>query len=97
MIIFLILSLKYLDDRLSIYGLKEIINMPEFYPGGRKALFFPTIYEQLTNAETGFAIFFPVEYLLFVSFLVSLFLKKKAFDIANELWYPMLSRIILKK
>lgn len=94
-VIFLILSLKYLGGRLSIYGLKDIISMPEFYPGGRKALFFPTIYEQLTNAETGFAIFYPVKFLFFISILVLIFLKKKALNIRKEFWCLILSSLIL--
>lgn len=94
-IIFSLSYFKYLNGHLELMGLKEIINMPEFYPGGRKVLFFPTLYGQLTNCETGFAIFSTVKYLLFLSILLGVFLKNKALDISEKLWYFLIASLIL--
>lgn len=94
-VILLLFLLKSMGGHLRLMGLGEIVSMPEFYPGGRKALFFPSLYEQLTNAETGFAVFFPVKYLLFLLFLMLLFLKKEVFDIHRKLSYFIISSFIL--
>jgi len=89
------LLLKYTNGNLRLFGLSEIINMPEFYPGGRKPLFFPSLYGQLTNCETGFAVLYPIRYLFLVSLLLIIFLKKKIVRFPEEIWLFILSSFIL--
>lgn len=94
-IIFLFLLLKYKNGHLHLFGLSEIINMPEFYPGGRKPLFFPSLYKQLINPETGFAVLYPIKHLSFISLLLIIFLKKKIVRIPEEIWLFFLSSLIM--
>ena len=78
--------LKYSDGQLELITLKEMKGMEEFYPGGRKPIFFSSLYQRWTNNESGLAIDFPLKWLLLVSFLTFLPLRKKALNIAHIFW-----------
>ncbi len=95
LVITLILCLKYANSQLELITLKEMKGMEEFYPGGRKPIFFPTVYQRWTNYESGLAIDYPLKWLLLVSFLMFLVLKKRVLNIPSKLWHFISASFIL--
>lgn len=86
--------LKASNSRLQLFGFNNISTMPEFYPGGRKVLFYPSLFEQLTNAETGFAITFPAMFLILGLLFLLLFLKRHSFEAPKKLCYLIIASFI---
>lgn len=95
LVIVSILWLKYSGGQLELITLKEMKGMEEFYPGGRKPIFFPSIYQRWTNNESGLAIDYPLKWLLLVCFLMFLVLKKSILNIPPKLWHFIFSSFIL--
>jgi len=87
-IVLVTLIIEYGDGKIKMLSLKEMRNMQEFYPWGRKPLFFASFYRRWTNAESGIALDYPVAWLAVVSFLLFLFRRKKALaNLPCSLWY----------
>lgn len=85
-IILVLIWLKYFTGNIEVFSLKEMKLMEEFYPGGRKPIFFPYFFEKLNNPESGFAIDYPVKWLFFVCLVISLLLRKKLQRIPDFFW-----------
>lgn len=77
-LVFVILGVKYGSGKIKMLTIKEMRNMQEFYPGGRKPLFFTSFYQRWANNESGMAVDYPVKWLVIISFLLLLFYRKKA-------------------
>ncbi len=87
-LIFVILEAEYGGNKIKMLTLEEMKNMQEFYPGGRKRIFYPSFYQRWTNIESGMAIDYPVKWLIIISFLLFLFYRKKALlNLPLPLWY----------
>ncbi|MFH1441755.1 MAG: hypothetical protein ABIH18_06955 [Candidatus Omnitrophota bacterium] len=95
LIISFLVILKASNSQLQLFGFNNISGMPEFYPGGRKVLFYPSLLEQLVNAETGFAITFPVKFLILALLFLLLFLKRHSFEAPKKLCYFIIASFIL--
>ena len=70
--ILLVFFVRYGGGLFKLFTLKEIKNMQEFYPGGRKPLFFPSILQRWTNYESGLAVDYPLQWLFIIAFLIFL-------------------------
>lgn len=92
---FSILLINYSSNRVVLASLKEMINMEEFYPGGRTPLFFSSIYERLTNYQSGLAFDPALAFLFFASLLILILLKKKVVKLPRQFWYFILASLIL--
>lgn len=87
-LIVFILEAKYGGNKIKMLTLEEMKNMQEFYPGGRKRIFYPSFYQRWTNIESGMAIDYPVKWLIIISFLLFLFYRKKALvNLPSSLWH----------
>lgn len=86
-IIIAIFVSQYPPGQIKLISLKEMRGMEEFYRGGRIPALFPSFYERWANEESGLAIDYPIKWLVFVSLLVFLILRKKALNtIPSSLW-----------
>ncbi|MCF7907363.1 MAG: hypothetical protein K9L86_00580 [Candidatus Omnitrophica bacterium] len=95
-IIFLILWPKYLSGQIKLTKLKEMKAMEEFYPGGRKPLFFESSYERWTNYESGLAIDYPLRWLFGVASIALLVLRKKILKVMPpQLFYFIFISFVL--
>lgn len=92
---FLILLINYSSNRVVLADLKEMINMEEFYPGGRTPVFFNSIYERLTNYQSGLAFDQALTFLFFASLLIWVFLKKNIVSLPRQFWHFILASLIL--
>ena len=85
-IIILIFSLKYANGRLSLVNLSTMKTMKEFYPGGRTPVFFSSVYDRLTNYQSGLALDYPLKFLFLAAIGIVFFLKKRALNLSHKLW-----------
>jgi len=77
-----LMFLYKVSNNLRMVNLAEMRHMAEFYPGGRKEIFYPNFYLRWTNAESGLGIAdFPMQFLIVASFMMMLVLKNKSFSI----------------
>lgn len=90
-----ILFFNYSSRHLVLIGMKDMINMEEFYAGGRTPVFFNSIYEQLTNYQSGLAFDFSLSFLSLFAILLIIFLRKKTLNLPRQLWYFMLVSLSL--
>lgn len=100
-----VVGLKYFSGTTQMIALKEMKQMEEFYPGGRKPIFFASVLERLTNDESGLAVDYPLKWLLAASFFLVLLLRKKLekipvffswFLLASFFWYFASSALMYK-
>jgi len=88
LLILIVLGVKYGGGKIKMLTLQEMKNMEEFYPGGRKRIFYPSFYQRWANIESGMAIDYPVEWLIVISILLFLFYRKKALsNLPLSLWH----------
>lgn len=85
-IIILISALKYGNQNLSLVNLDTMKKMEEFYPGGRTPVFFFSVYDRLTNYQSGLALDYPMKFLFLVAIGIVSFLKKRALNLSHKLW-----------
>jgi len=85
-IIILFFSLKYANGRLSLVNLDTMQKMEEFYPGGRTPVFFSSVYDRLTNYQSGLAFDYPLKFLFLAAIGIVFFLKKRALNLSYKFW-----------
>lgn len=96
-LIFLVLYGKYLNGYIKMTTLKDMKNMEEFFPGGRKVVFHSTFYERwISNEESGLAVDYPMKWIIFITLLIFLVLKKKALcSMPFFLWISTFASFVL--
>ena len=71
-------------------------SMLEFYPGGRKPIFFPDWYTQITNNESGLSLIPPIQIMLIISAAIVLLRGNKSFsNVAPAFGYFLISCSVL--
>lgn len=87
LIISVILFKNYSLKHISLISLENMKNMEEFYEGGRTPVFFPSFLKQITNYQSGLAIDSSLLFLLSLSILIFIVLRKKTLELPKEYWY----------
>ncbi|MCP4649214.1 MAG: hypothetical protein GY853_03915 [PVC group bacterium] len=79
----------------SLVKRQQMIQMREFLPGGRTPFFYESIYEQIANFKSGLGLNSPVIILIFISLVILIILRKKAFNLPRQIWEFLGSSLFL--
>lgn len=85
--------------------LPQMCKMPEFYPevshkesvepGGRTPFFYPSLSRNLLNDRSGIEFNNSTAFLVIVCLIFTFLLRKKAFELSEEIWYFLLASCYL--
>jgi len=100
-VVILFISIGYMllwkeGNHIKMISLNEMRSMAEFYPGGRKPVFFPDFYSKWTNVESGLYVGdFSTLVLIAVTFIILLVLRRKALVIPQIFWNVFFASTVL--
>ena len=92
----IILILRYFQGgQLRLVTQNQARVMEEFYPGGRRPVFFSSMWQQFANYETGLAIDYPLIWLFVLSFLIVLIFRRSRIALPSKLWFIIAASVIM--